>query len=52
MAIIELTTVIRAPRERVFDLARSIDAHQNTTNGTEELAVSGARARESAPTSF
>ena len=41
MPIIELTTVIRAPRERVFDLARSIDAHQDTTGGTEERAVAG-----------
>ncbi len=30
MAVITLETVIAAPRERVFDLARSIDAHQDT----------------------
>ena len=41
MPVIELSTVIRAPRERVFDLARSIDAHQDTTSGTEERAVAG-----------
>ena len=41
MPVIELPTVIRAPRERVFDLARSIDAHQDTTSGTEERAVAG-----------
>jgi ligand-binding SRPBCC domain-containing protein len=41
MPIIELTTLIRAPRERVFDLARSIDAHQDSTGGTAERAVAG-----------
>ena|SRR5437899_2391330 len=41
MPVIELSTVIRAPRERVFDLARSIDAHQDSTEGTEERAVAG-----------
>jgi len=41
MPVITLETVIRAPRKRVFDLARSIDAHQDTTGGTEERAVAG-----------
>jgi ligand-binding SRPBCC domain-containing protein len=41
MPVIELSTVIHAPRERVFDLARSIDAHQDSTGGTEERAVAG-----------
>jgi ligand-binding SRPBCC domain-containing protein len=41
MPVIELSTVIRAPRERVFDLARSIDAHQDSTGDTEERAVAG-----------
>src|SRR5437667_9387836 len=41
MPVIELTTVIRAPRERVFDLARSIDANQESAGGTEERAVAG-----------
>jgi hypothetical protein len=34
MPVIEPSTVIRAPRERVFDLAHSMDAHQDTTSGT------------------
>jgi ligand-binding SRPBCC domain-containing protein len=41
MPVIELTTQIHAPRDRVFDLARSIDAHQDSTRGTEERAVAG-----------
>src|SRR5512136_1344826 len=41
MPVIELSTVIRAPREQVFDLARSIDAHQDSTGGTDERAVAG-----------
>ena len=41
MPVIDLNTLIRAPRERVFDLARSIDAHQDSTRGTEERAVAG-----------
>ncbi len=41
MPVIEQSTVIRAPIERVFDLARSIDAHQDSTGGTEERAVAG-----------
>src|SRR5512138_1204778 len=42
MPVIELSTMIRAPRNRVFDLSRSIDAHEDTTDGTEERAVAGA----------
>ena len=30
-----------APRERVFDLARSIDLHQRSTERTREQAVGG-----------
>jgi ligand-binding SRPBCC domain-containing protein len=41
MPVIEVSTLICAPRERVFDLARSIDAHQDSTGGTEERAVAG-----------
>jgi ligand-binding SRPBCC domain-containing protein len=41
MPTIHLETVIRAPRERVFDLARSIDAHRNTAAHTGERAVAG-----------
>jgi ligand-binding SRPBCC domain-containing protein len=41
MPVIELSTLIHAPRERVFDLVRSIDAHQDSTGGTEERGVAG-----------
>src|SRR5437773_10411922 len=41
MPVIELSTVISAPRERVFDLARSIDAHQDSTEGTSERSIAG-----------
>ena len=41
MATIELTTVIDAPIGRVFDLARSIDLHTQSTSRTAEQAVAG-----------
>lgn len=41
MAVIHLETAIDAPRERVFDLARSIDVHQDSMKGTDEHAVAG-----------
>lgn len=41
MPRIELETLIEAPVERVFDLARSIDAHIASTEGTGERAVAG-----------
>ena len=41
MSVIHLETVISAPRERVFDLARSIDAHQDTAEHTGERAIAG-----------
>jgi ligand-binding SRPBCC domain-containing protein len=41
MAVIQLSTLIDAPIERVFDLSRSIDAHQHSTTNTSEVAVSG-----------
>ena len=41
MAVITIQTVIAAPRERVFDLARSVDAHQDTAAATGERAVAG-----------
>lgn len=41
MLVIRLWTPISAPPERVFDLARSIDAHQDSTEGTQERAVAG-----------
>lgn len=36
-----LETIINAPVERVFDLARSIDLHQESTSQTHEKAVGG-----------
>ncbi len=41
MPELKITTRIDAPRERVFDLARSIDAHQVSATGTKERAVAG-----------
>lgn len=41
MPVIQLQTFIAAPRERIFDLARSIDAHQASTSSSEERAVAG-----------
>jgi ligand-binding SRPBCC domain-containing protein len=41
MPIIELTTRIRAPIERCFDLARSIDLHVDSTARTGERAIAG-----------
>jgi len=36
---IELVRIIRAPRERLFDLARSIDAHVASATGTDERPI-------------
>jgi ligand-binding SRPBCC domain-containing protein len=41
MPVIELETEISAPVERVFDLARSIDAHMFSTGPTRERAIGG-----------
>lgn len=41
MGRIELSTRVRAPRERCFDLARSIDVHLESTARTGEQAVAG-----------
>ena len=41
MPLIELTTRIAAPSERVFDLSRSIDLHLDSTAQTGERAVGG-----------
>ncbi len=41
MSRITLVTRILAPRERVFDLARSVDAHLASTHGTDERVVAG-----------
>lgn len=41
MPIIKLECIINAPRDRVFDLARSIDLHQISAGNTNERAVAG-----------
>jgi ligand-binding SRPBCC domain-containing protein len=41
MPKIELTTIIAAPPERVFDLARSIDLHKRGAAASGERAVAG-----------
>lgn len=41
MPIIKLETIINAPIEKVFDLARSIDLHKASTLGTNEEAIAG-----------
>lgn len=41
MPVIELTTEIRAPIERTFDLARSVDLHMDSTAHTGERAIAG-----------
>lgn len=41
MPLITLETIIDAPRERVFDLARSIALHQDGAVATDEKAVAG-----------
>ena len=41
MTRIELVTSIKAPAERCFDLARSIDLHMASTSGTGEQAIAG-----------
>ncbi|MFT7613217.1 MAG: ligand-binding SRPBCC domain-containing protein [Parvicellaceae bacterium] len=41
MTKITLETIIDAPVERVFDLARSIDLHKLSTKGTNEKAIAG-----------
>lgn len=41
MIRIELTTTIRAPIQRCFDLARSIDLHMASTDFTGERAIAG-----------
>ena len=42
MGVIDLTVRVAAPRERVFDLARSIDAHVASTPGTDEQPIAKA----------
>jgi ligand-binding SRPBCC domain-containing protein len=41
MPVIQLATSIAAPIERVFDLARSVELHIDSTSGTGERAVAG-----------
>src|ERR1700744_4744274 len=41
MPKIELTTRINAPIDKVFDLARSIDLHMESTKQTGEQAIAG-----------
>lgn len=41
MPIIQLSTFIKAPVERVFDLSRSIDLHKVSTKHSNEKAVAG-----------
>lgn len=41
MTAIQLITKIDAPMDRVFDLARSVDVHLESTSQTHEKAVAG-----------
>src|SRR2546427_12849864 len=41
MARLDLVTRIAAPRERCFDLARSVELHMRSTAATGETAVAG-----------
>ncbi len=41
MPLIEIQTTIKAPIQRCFDLARSIDLHQISTAQTNEKAIAG-----------
>ena len=41
MPVIHLTTIIKAPKEKVFDLSRSIDLHQQSMKHTNERAIGG-----------
>lgn len=41
MPTIELITIINAPIEKCFDLARSIDLHMESTRQTGEQAIAG-----------
>ena len=41
MPVIYLTTIIKVPKEHVFDLSRSIDLHQQSMQHTNEKAIGG-----------
>lgn len=43
MPEIIITTIIKAPIKRCFDLARSIDLHQHTSAKTNEEVIAGVR---------
>jgi len=43
MPLIHLTTFIKAPAERVFDLSRNIDLHTSSMQKHNEKAVAGTR---------
>ena len=44
MALLRLSTFVRAPVDRCFDLSRSIDLHTESTAKTGERAVAGVTA--------
>jgi hypothetical protein len=41
MPVIRVETMVHAPAQRVFDLARNIDAHVASASGTSERAMAG-----------
>src|SRR4051812_45589453 len=41
MSIVTVVTWIDAPMDRCFDLARDIDVHVESTEGTDEEAIAG-----------
>lgn len=41
MTVIRKTTIIQAPVERCFDLARSVDVHVRSTSFSDERAIAG-----------
>ncbi|PTT10737.1 cell division protein [Flavobacterium sp. HMWF030] len=41
MTTINLTTIIKAPKQIVFDASRNIDIHQQSASPTNEKAISG-----------
>ena len=41
MTTINLTTIVKAPIQKVFDINRNIDIHQNSASGTNEKAIAG-----------
>ena len=45
MPVIEITTQITAPMQRVFDLSRSVDLHSASNTQTGERAIAGVTSR-------